>query len=234
MSVGRAAVAMTMSVNVSDLFREYEADFLRLQKEIDDRLDSAKAADAHEQTFVTEAERRVGQADQALRQMEMEARTMPPDTRSHLEKKIHGFRSDLGEQRKVVETAREAAHRRALLNEGPDGTALGKSMRDRERLVGVGEALSSSTSRLSQAQRQALETEQIGIDVMSDLRSQRDVIIRTRGNVGEIGENTSVARQLLDGMTRRAMANKFMSYAVAAFMLLMIVALIYFGQKGQR
>mmetsp|Transcript_52471 Transcript_52471/g.122026 ORF Transcript_52471/g.122026 Transcript_52471/m.122026 type:complete len:230 (-) Transcript_52471:115-804(-) len=218
----------TMTITVSELFKEYESDFQRLRREVDEQLEAAKAGGAAEQQCVAEASRRAGRADQALRQMEMEARTLPPESRTHLDPKIKQFRSGLGEQQKAVEAARQAAARRALFDDG----SLGKSAKDRERALGANNALTGASRQLGEAHRQSLETEQIGLDVISDLRNQREVIIRTRGNVGEIGANTAMAKRLLGSMSRRAAANRYIVYGIATLLAVILTVAIFFLWKA--
>jgi len=222
---------MTMTVSVSELFQEYEADFLRLRVEIDEHLDKAQAQGKDESRCVSEAEKRIGQAESALKQCEMEARTLPPDSKADVDPRIRGYRSELSGRRKAAEQARQAFARRGLLSSDGD-PGLGKSTRDRDRLLAANETLAASTARLEEAHRAALETEQIGIGVMSDLRQQRDVILRTRGNVGEIGHNTGIAGRFLDDMSRRANANKLLVYGAGGLTVLMIGAAVYFLTHG--
>mmetsp|Transcript_67463 Transcript_67463/g.173743 ORF Transcript_67463/g.173743 Transcript_67463/m.173743 type:complete len:228 (+) Transcript_67463:44-727(+) len=225
--------APVMTITVSELFQEYENDFLKLRAEIDEHLDKAQAGGKDESDRVSQAEKRTGRAESALKQMEMEARSLPPESKSDVEPRMRSYRSDLSSRRKGVENARQAAARRELLKADAD-PALGKSVRDRERLLTANEGLAQSTSRLEEAHRQALETEQIGIGVMSDLRQQRDVIMRTRGNVGEIGRNTGIAGRFLDSMARRANSNKMMVYGVSALMVVMLCIAAYFLFGGGR
>merc|ERR1719377_153501 len=74
--------------------------------------------------------------------------------------------------------------------------------------------------RLGEAKRQALETEQIGMDIMSDLKGQRDVILRTKANVAEVGANYGTAKRLLEGMLWRAKANRIITCAALVFLLI--------------
>eukprot|EP00931_Biecheleriopsis_adriatica_P014192 TRINITY_DN115884_c0_g1_i1.p1 TRINITY_DN115884_c0_g1~~TRINITY_DN115884_c0_g1_i1.p1 ORF type:complete len:221 (+),score=59.21 TRINITY_DN115884_c0_g1_i1:70-732(+) len=215
-------------VTVSELFQEYEADFKRLCCEIDERLDLTKEQ-AEDGPF-REAERKVSKAEQAIKQMEMEARSMPPESRSKLQSMIRDCRTGLGERRKAVEAAKEAAARRALHLDGP--AALGKSALERDRAEDVSASLTKASRQLAEANQRALESEQISIEVMSDLRHQRETIIKSRDNVGKIGQNYSVAGQMLDSMTRRAASNKRMVYIVCALMLIMLVIAVYFMSHG--
>mmetsp|Transcript_56235 Transcript_56235/g.159624 ORF Transcript_56235/g.159624 Transcript_56235/m.159624 type:complete len:248 (-) Transcript_56235:948-1691(-) len=222
-----------MAVTVSDLFREYESDLKRLFDSIDKVLDRGEeAGTADSRQSLSGAERQVGEAEQALRQMDMEARTLPTDQRSALEPTLREYRGGLGDRRRAIGAAKEAATRAALLGADGAGTVLGKSMQDRERMLGATEQLQSSTGRLEEARRQALEAEQIGMDVMSDLRQQRETIGRSHGNVRNIGSNVGVAKHLLESMARRARNNKIMTYAVAVFLLLSTAVVIFLATRG--
>jgi len=227
-----------MTVTVSDLFREYEDDFARLQREVDERLSGPDPEVADQESShasrlrkLEETERRTKEADQALRQLEMEARTMPPDTRAALAPKLKGYRADLVERRKRVEAAKSEAQRQDLLGDG-DANVFGKSMKDRERLLDAKSTMDKARMQLEEAKQQSFQSEQIGIEVINDLREQRDVIMRSRGNVGKIGEHMGAARTLLDGMFRRALANKLIVYVVVALMVFMLAFLAYFMLIG--
>merc|ERR1711920_83571 len=82
--------------------------------------------------------------------------------------------------------------------------------------------LEAATARLQQAHKQALETEQIGVEVMSDLRHQRSVIQNARSNMGTIGSNLGTAKDRLQSMARRAAANKAIVYVVVIFFVIML------------
>lgn len=223
-----------MAVTESELFRDYEHDFERLRQDIDERLECAsgtKAADGDVRQWLNEADRLVGDAGNALRQMEMEAKTMPPEQRKDKEPRLRMFREELAERRKALSAAKSSANRQSLLGEGED---LGpKSRRDRERLLDVDDSLRRSSSKLDEAHRQALETEQIGVDVMSDLRSQRDVIRHTQQSVSEIGDHVARAKHTLGVMGRRAMANRVLMYVAVGSLALMVILAIYFGTAAE-
>lgn len=228
------APSADMPVGASELFEEYETDLDRLLGDVATRLQSAaQASDGRSaQNLVAEATKMCSGADQALKQMEMEANSLPPPTRSTLEPIIRERKAVLAERRKAVEEARQDADRRVLLCSSDADGPLGKSARDRERLLDADQKLNESSSRLEQARRQALETEQIGIDVLSDLHQQREVILRTRANVGEIGAQLGNARRMIDSMARRAAANRRIATAVMVFMLVMVAFAAYFIMGG--
>lgn len=216
-----------MAVTVSELFKEYEIDFQRLESEIDRSIaESQEAADGAELQCLKEGERLAGKADQSLRQMEMEAKTLPADQRTALEPSLKRYRADLVERKRVLQEAKDNASRKSLL--GDNGTVYGLSMKDRGRAQDATEQMQRDRNRLEEAHRTCLETEQVGIDVMSDLRGQRDVIQRTKNNIREVGEHYGTAKRLLEGMLFRAKVNKYITCAALIFLLVFAVVAAYF------
>lgn len=225
-----------MAVTVSELFKEYEDDFKRLEHEIDSHLENSReASDDRELQCLKEGEKIANKADQSLRQMEMEAKTLPTDQRSVLDPKLKRYRADLLERRKALQDAKEMASRKSLLgDDGNGGTMYGKSMKDRERAMDAKDKMQRDADRLAEAKRLGLETEQIGMDVMSDLKGQRDTIMRTKANVGEVGANYGTAKKLLEGMLWRAKANRLITCAAMLFLLVFsaVAAWMFLGGGG--
>ncbi|CAJ1402608.1 unnamed protein product [Effrenium voratum] len=198
-------------VSVSELFQEYEADFRRLCAE--------GLALAHGQEL-QEAEKRFNRAEQAVKQMEMEARAMPPESRQKLQAKIKECRHEISDGRRVH---KEAVNRSILFD---DHTLVGKPEED------VNRSMLEASRKLAEAKRTVLESEQIGIDVMGDLRQQREVITRSRENMGKVGQNYGMAGKMLDGMLQRADQNRRMVCMIAGLFLFMLVFAFYFLASG--
>ncbi|KAJ1334270.1 hypothetical protein BSLG_008105 [Batrachochytrium salamandrivorans] len=76
-------------------------------------------------------------------------------------------------------------------------------MDQRGRLLQGTERLQNSSRRLEDARRIALETEQIGINTLSDLSSQREQIIRTQGMLGTADSWVAKSQGVLKTMQRR-------------------------------
>merc|ERR1712232_742269 len=118
----------------------------------------------------------------------------------------------------------QAAQRQALLGGDDDRscTAYGKPSKDRDRFLDANRQLEDASRRLEEATRETLASEQIGAEVMSDLRQQRDTISRSKGNLRTVGHNYGMSKGMLEGMHRRAKANKIMTCAVVVLMVLMV------------
>jgi len=218
-----------MAVTVSELFDEYERDFERLCQEADEKVSEdaiASLSSSDRSRQFSEAATQIKSAEKALKQMEFEARTLPTEQRSMVEPKMRRYRQQLGERKKAVEAAKETHSRAVLLGDDAEGgTVYGKSAQDRQRLMDSNDLMQKSTDRLRDARRQAAETEQIGADVMTDLRQQRETIMRTKRNVSEVGSNYGMAKQLLETMSRRAAANRAITIG-ATFVIGILVCIL--------
>lgn len=220
-----------MAVTVSELFQDFAQDLERHIQEFDEHLENAADTKADVRSVdsqLAEASRCLTEAENSLRQMEMEAKSLPKEQRKELDPKLRQNKSDIADRSKAVGAAKSAANRRALLEEGDSSS---KSRRDRARLLDVDDSLRRSSSKLEEAQILASETEQIGIDVMGDLLAQRETIQHTRANVNEIGDNVRQAKRMLGDMTRRAMANRLIMYCSVAALVFMVICGIYFGMQ---
>ncbi|CAJ1433770.1 unnamed protein product [Effrenium voratum] len=67
---------------------------------------------------------------------------------------------------------------------------------------------------------------------MGDLRQQREVITRSRENMGKVGQNYGMAGKMLDGMLQRADQNRRMVCMIAGLFLFMLVFAFYFLASG--
>jgi vesicle transport through interaction with t-SNAREs protein 1 len=215
-----------MAVTVSELFKDYERDLERALASVSEKLEAATdngngaLVDATQiSQLLSQVEKHAGEADQALKQMEMESRTLPTHQRSEIDPRLRKYRSEIRESRRKVQSARDENERRSLLGrgDGDTGTVIGKS-----RAFAANQKLDAATARLQEAHKQALESEQIGVEVMSDLRHQRDVIKNARNNMSTIGSNLGTAKDRLQSMARRAAANKIIVYVVVVFFLIML------------
>lgn len=223
-----------MTVTASDLFQEYEGDFVRLSQEVAEKLEPACVAMLRsnnlEQHF-HKAERQLAKADQVMRQMEMEARTLPADGRSAMEVKVRQHRMHLTEQREALALTRQGAARQALLHDNCSST-LDKSLWDRERLINVSSDIERSSLQVEEAHRQALESERIGLEATSDLRQQRYVILRARGHMNQVHLNIGTAKRMLDNVARCAAVNRTASYVAMGIMSLLLLLLAFFAMGG--
>ncbi|KAJ1341141.1 hypothetical protein BSLG_004264 [Batrachochytrium salamandrivorans] len=99
-------------------------------------------------------------------------------------------------------------------------------MDQRGRLLQGTERLQNSSRRLEDARRIALETEQIGINTLSDLSSQREQIIRTQGMLGTADSWVAKSQGVLKTMQRRLSQNKLLTGGIIVLLVFLILAII--------
>lgn len=92
----------------------------------------------------------------------------------------------------------------------------------RKQLLSNNASLERSSDRLRDSQRIALETESIGGNILNDLRAQREQITGSRNTLLTAEGYVDKSIQTLKSMGRRLTANKFISYAIIAVLIILI------------
>eukprot|EP00931_Biecheleriopsis_adriatica_P054371 TRINITY_DN31982_c0_g1_i1.p1 TRINITY_DN31982_c0_g1~~TRINITY_DN31982_c0_g1_i1.p1 ORF type:complete len:124 (+),score=33.65 TRINITY_DN31982_c0_g1_i1:33-374(+) len=89
--------------------------------------------------------------------------------------------------------------------------------------------LQEAKARLQGATRSALETEDTGFQVLSELSRQREGIGRINTQLQDADENLSGARRLLVQMNRRALLKKAVLWLMVAILIVTLGVVIYFS-----
>jgi vesicle transport through interaction with t-SNAREs protein 1 len=98
----------------------------------------------------------------------------------------------------------ETADRRALFGDREGGSSSDDIALDqRSQLLSGTASLDRSTQRLRDSQRVANETEQIGANILTDLRGQREQIVNSRNTLMEADSYVDKSIRTLRGMARR-------------------------------
>eukprot|EP00931_Biecheleriopsis_adriatica_P034828 TRINITY_DN20097_c0_g1_i2.p1 TRINITY_DN20097_c0_g1~~TRINITY_DN20097_c0_g1_i2.p1 ORF type:complete len:252 (-),score=61.26 TRINITY_DN20097_c0_g1_i2:165-920(-) len=129
------------------------------------------------------------------------------------EQRVQEWSREVKSLREQLGTLKEASNRRAL-NLGGSGSSAGAA--ERRSAVQATEMMERSSSKLQDAIRVSLETEEVSQGVVSDLAAQRETILRTRSNMRTIDTELSQARQSLGRMLAMAQRNRTMTLAIAA------------------
>mmetsp|Transcript_1054 Transcript_1054/g.1888 ORF Transcript_1054/g.1888 Transcript_1054/m.1888 type:complete len:110 (-) Transcript_1054:71-400(-) len=97
----------------------------------------------------------------------------------------------------------------------------------RNQLLESGQKIRQAKESVQASTKAALETEQVGFQVLSDLARQREVIDRTKVHVSEIDSNITGARRVLLQMNRRALMKRATMWILAAVLAMTLIAVIY-------
>jgi vesicle transport through interaction with t-SNAREs protein 1 len=155
--------------------------------------------------------------------MNIEVQNLPNNQRSSYNAKIRQYKSQAevskSELRKLLDDQDKYELYGNRYSDFDDGSV---GDQQRKQLLNNNSSLDRSSQRLRDSQRVALETESIGGNILNDLRSQREQISGARNTLQTADNYVDRSIQTLKSMSRRLTANKFISYAIIAVLILLI------------
>lgn len=121
----------------NSIFDAYDQEFTNLSREIQKNINELKAASQSEESDNSSSIRMIegllSQANDLLKQMNVELRSQDPATRKILSEKVNQYMRSLQSSKSDFERAREQSQRSALIGE--------KSSADRQRLLNTNDKL---------------------------------------------------------------------------------------------
>lgn len=162
--------------------------------------------------------------------MTIEVQNLPTNQRSSYNTKIRQYKSQIDDAKSKYKKLTDVQDRHELFGSryrDEDGEFNGVSDSQRKQLLSNQSSLERSSQRLQDSQRIALETENIGGNILNDLRSQREQIGGARNTLMQADTYVDRSIQTLKSMGRRLTANKFISYAIIAVLILLIFLVLF-------
>lgn len=126
--------------------------------------------------------------------------------------RLKALRSDLGRFQRGL----ELLQRNQLLHD-----------EDREQGFETGADPSQGLLSLERTHRMALEAEQIGANVLSDLRRQREQLTHAARTLRDTDQDLDTSNRILREMLRRMRTNKVITIGVIALLVLAILLVLY-------
>lgn len=189
----------------SATFERYDDEFRSLMQQIEDSLD---------QDDSTIGVMLLQQCDDLIKQMSLEARSMPSTIKSKMMNQVKAYK----DQYQQVQTRMEKQSLMAgtAANE-PDGL-----FRQTEDTV------SRQNETLERARRVMQETETVALEITEELGHNREVLLSAHGRVREVSGLTGRARRILSSMNQRAVQQKLVLYGVGSGLVLSFFVLMWF------
>ncbi|XP_068244960.1 vesicle transport through interaction with t-SNAREs homolog 1A isoform X2 [Palaemon carinicauda] len=194
------------------LLSEFEQQFGTVTAEITSKtclLTSKEGAD--KRTLIEDVEKLKEEAKELLERMDLEVRDMQPQKREKYTSRIKCYHVEL--QRLEAEYNRSKSRitdeniRAELMEGGLAGLSAGEEQR--QSLLDNTVTLERTSARLTHGQKVALETEEIGAQILNDLNSQRQTITRARERLRETDTDLDQSSRILNTMLRRVLQNRF-------------------------
>jgi len=208
-----------------DLFEQYEAEFLKKIGIIRERISAlSNFSGERKKVAISETERLIEDAKKYYSRMEEQAN----QRRNIPQSKLRNYSSDLTRVQRDLEhaTLLESSFQRRDDYLYDDYQV--QEIDQRRRLVDNTQKIDDGTSRLHNAHRIAIETEDIGTGALTALHGQKDQLVRTRDNLGLIDDNMTRSRRILTSMSRRIVTNKIILLCIIGVLLLAIGLVVYF------
>ncbi|XP_067393102.1 vesicle transport through interaction with t-SNAREs homolog 1A isoform X1 [Emydura macquarii macquarii] len=187
---------------MSSDFEGYEQDFAVLTAEITGRIGKVpKLLGDEKKQMVANVEKQLEDARELLEQMELEVREIPPQSRGMYSSRMRSYKQEMGKLEADFKRSR-IAYSDEVRNEllGGDGNS---SENQRAHLLDNTERLERSSRRLEAGYQIAVETEQIGQEMLENLSHDREKIQRSRERLRETDANLGKSSRILTGMLRR-------------------------------
>ncbi|XP_005996312.1 vesicle transport through interaction with t-SNAREs homolog 1A isoform X4 [Latimeria chalumnae] len=187
---------------MSSDFEIYEQDFSTLTAEITSKVGKVpKLAGEEKKQMVAIVEKQLEEARELLEQMDLEVREIPAQSRGMYSNRMRSYKQEMEKLETDFKRSR-IAYSDEVRNEllGDDGNS---SESQRAHLLDNTERLERSSRRLEAGYQIAVETEQIGQEILENLHHDKEKIQRARERLRDTDANLGKSSRILTGMLRR-------------------------------
>ncbi|PWZ01274.1 V-snare-domain-containing protein [Testicularia cyperi] len=221
---------------MSELFDSYASDLQQLKDGIRSKLDQASSQSGEPQkSTLRRAEMELEEAEEVISQMDIEVQGFPQSVRSRYAVQIRGFKQEIEKLNKEVRSSLSSGKGGAGFTTGGytdddrdlESGGAGDSAAQRQRLLQGTTMLEDGTRRLEESNRLALETEDLGADILRDLRSQREQIENSRDTLRQADQSIDRSSKTLSKMIRRAKQQKLVTIGIIACLVILILLILY-------
>ncbi|KAG5267164.1 hypothetical protein AALO_G00218730 [Alosa alosa] len=217
---------------MSSDFETYEQDFGTLTADITNKIGRIPKLSGEEKTqLVLNVDKQLEEVRELMEQMDLEVREIPAQSRAMYSTRLRSYKQEMDKLEKDFKRSRIAYSdevRTELLGED-----AASSESQRAHLLDNTEMLERSSRRLAAGYQIAVETEQVGQEILSNLHSDREKIQRSRDRLRETDANLGKSSRILTAMLRRIIQNRVLVFILGAILLLVIVLAVFFKMRGR-
>ncbi|KAM8924468.1 vesicle transport through interaction with t-SNAREs homolog 1A isoform 1-T1 [Pelodytes ibericus] len=219
-------------------FQGYEQDYGVLTADITGKIGKIpRLVGDEKKQMVFNVEKQLEEAKELLEQMDLEIREIPAQSRGMYSNRMKSYKQEMGKLETDFKRSRIAYSdevRHELL--GDDGNSsesqLVKLREERAHLLDNTERLERSSRRLEAGYQVAIETEQVGQNILENLSQDREKIQRARERLRETDTNLGKSSRILTGMLRRIIQNRVLFVVLGIIIVFSIVLAVYFSFRG--
>ena len=215
------------------LLEDYEQQFGALTAEATSKINSIPNQSGQQRlSTVSDVNRVFDEAKELIEQMDLEVRELASSARASASARVKSYGEELVRLQKEL---RRSQVQMTDLARGRDellGTNDPHHSQDqRTLLLNNTDKLNNATSRLEEGYRMALETEEVGRDIMENLHRDRETITRARDRLRGVDHDLGKSGRILNAMVRRIYQSRVILTVVGLLMVGIIAVAIYFAVK---
>ncbi|XP_054711208.1 vesicle transport through interaction with t-SNAREs homolog 1A-like [Uloborus diversus] len=208
---------------MASLMDSFEQQYASLSADITSKTSGLmNVSGVERKMLIGQIERQLEEAHELLEQMDLEVKGTPPALRQKYRVRLDSYVADLA----LMD--RELRNRVQFRGESPMGEEPFELDDQKQRLLEDTERLEISSRRLDGGYRLAVEAEQMGAQILTDLSSQRETIKKAKSRVQETNYDLGRSSRIVNGMIRGLMQQKVALYVVAAVILVTVALAIFF------
>ncbi|XP_012540604.1 vesicle transport through interaction with t-SNAREs homolog 1A [Monomorium pharaonis] len=216
---------------MASLVDSYEQQYAVLTADITAKIGRIRIQSGGEKrAFVQDVDRQIEEAQELLEQMELEVRGMNGAARDRLRGRVESHRAELKRLTQEFQTAKKPREDTEITVEESWDNNVTEDQR--KRLLDASERIERSGRTLQNGYRMALETEEIGSQVLKELHEQRETIQRSRGRLRETDAELGRGSRLLSGMIFRSLQQRIILAGVALVLIIVAFIVIYYSFKS--
>ncbi|XP_076441592.1 vesicle transport through interaction with t-SNAREs homolog 1B-like [Babylonia areolata] len=174
---------------------------------------------------VRQIERKIEEATLVLQEMEGEAKVAPVSYRTQMLSKIRHYRAEVEQSSRSLKREGTSGAR------GADNYAFDREDRldasNRAKLLQGNQSLQRTSESIARSRQIAEETDTIGVEIIDELDTQRETLLRTKDKLTDTDQNLGRSRKILKTMARRMMTNKLILAVIILVELAILGGLVY-------
>ncbi|KAK2853172.1 hypothetical protein Q7C36_008373 [Tachysurus vachellii] len=218
----------------SEDFEKLHEMYLSVYDELKLRSDRVSRSQGEEKKKLLRGfDERHGEAQELLQEMEQELLSAPSTFKTSMSSKVRLYHRDLGKLQRLAHAPDTGFGFPTRTGDGGYGIYAAQNEHSTEQqaqrtlLIQGSESLNNATQSIARSQRIAVESENIGTDIIEELGQQREQLDRTRDRLVHTGENLSRSRKILRTMSRRVMTNKLLLGIIIIMEVAILGAVVY-------
>ncbi|EIM23755.1 V-snare-domain-containing protein [Wallemia mellicola] len=168
----------------------------------------------------------LNEADDILTQIEFEIPSLAAEFKDHYQSKLRSNKSTLSKLKDETGRLLDSSDRHELLA-GSSDSPYYDDQQERQDLLLDADRMDNTNARLENSHRIALDTEDVGAEILRNLRQQREQIENTHNTLGEADTGIDRSMRTLKKMWRHSIKQKAVTWLIIGILVLLILIVLW-------